>query len=56
MEKLVRRLTIIFLMGVVFAFTTSAMVRSNQGHLSRSNAAMSVACTYASSPFCISRF
>lgn len=52
MEKLVRRMVIIVLMGVVFGLSTSAVVTSSSGSNVRFYHGPEVACVLSADPIC----
>ncbi|SOC86221.1 hypothetical protein SAMN05421890_4747 [Ensifer adhaerens] len=54
MEKQVRRMMIIVLMGVVFGLSTSAIVTSSSGSNVRFYHGPEVACVLTHDPFCSS--
>ena len=52
MEKLVRRMVIVVLIAVVFAFTTTALVLSKPNHLPLYHQGTSIPCFYSANPHC----
>ncbi len=54
MEPLIRRMAIIVLLSVIFAFTFAAIVQSKQGQVYRVHPGTNAPCLHPASIYCVS--